>query len=90
MEVVGSTMVQVEHNGQEVRLPLIVTQGNGPTLLGREWLSALRLDWQAIFLLRTTSSLQEVLDEHVQVFREELGTVTGVKAKIYVDPEAQP
>ena len=38
----GSTNVQVTHNGQTLSLPLIVTEGKGPTLLGRNWLEALR------------------------------------------------
>lgn len=88
--VVGSTPVQVEHNGQTASLSLIVTQGKGPTLLGRDWMSALRLDWREIFKVKTTLTLQGVLEEHRAVFRDELGKVQGVTAKIHVDPEAQP
>lgn len=33
IKVAGSTEVQVEHNGQEACLPLIVIQGKGPSLL---------------------------------------------------------
>ena len=47
--VLGSVIVPVEHNGQTRTLPLIVTEGSGPSLLGRDWLSALRLDWKVIF-----------------------------------------
>ena len=48
IEVEGSTIVQVEHNDQSLSLPLIVTKGDGPTLLGRDWLLLLRLDWHNI------------------------------------------
>ena len=81
--VVGSTPVQVEHNGQTASL---VTQGKGRTLLGRDWMSALRFDWREIFKVKTTLTLQGVLEEHSEVFRDEL----GVTAKIHIDPEAQP
>ena len=38
------SLVRVEHNGQVADLPLIVTKGTGPSLLGRNWLAALKLD----------------------------------------------
>jgi hypothetical protein len=44
IKVVGSVEVQVEHNEQVVRLPLLVIQRQGPSLLGRDWMAALRLD----------------------------------------------
>ena len=60
----GSTVVPVEHNGQAAKLPLIVMAGNGPNLLGRDWLSALCLDWKTIFSVGTSLTLQQVLDEN--------------------------
>lgn len=41
--VVWSTEMRVEHHGQAATLPLIVTRGQGPPLLGKDWLSALKL-----------------------------------------------
>ena len=87
IKVEGSTVVLVEHNGQSASLPLIVTQGKGPTLLGRDWM---KLDWRTIFKVGTTHTLEEVLSKHNDVFKDELGTVQGVSAKIYVDPDTQP
>ena len=87
--VCGSTMVPVEHNGQTVILPPIVTVGNGPSLLGRDWLSVLRLDWRSIFSVCPARTLQQVLEELSEVFREELGELRNVKAKIYVDKDTQ-
>ena len=59
----GSANVQVTHNGQTLSLPLIVTEGKGPTLLRRNWLEALRLDWRAIFSVGSSHTLQSVLEE---------------------------
>ena len=66
--VVGSVLVPVEHNGQSLTLPLIVTTGNGTPLLGRDWLSALQLDWRSIFSVGSALSLQQVLDKHCEVW----------------------
>ena len=88
--VLGSTKVTVEHNQQVATLPLIVTKGTGPCLLGRNWLAKLQLDWQQIFSVRTGRTLQTVLDKYPNVFNDDLGTVKGLKAKIHVDPKATP
>ena len=49
IKVLGSTEVLVQHNGQSMSLPLIVMKGKGSPLLGRNWLSVLKLDWQNVF-----------------------------------------
>ena len=72
---------------QSVTLPLII-RGSGPSLLGRNWLTTLRLDWQKIFQVKTARSLQEVLDTYTEVFEEKFGKVKGATAKIYIEPDA--
>ena len=88
--VVGSTQVTVEYKGQTRTLPLLVTQGNGPSLLGRDWLGTLRLDWQRIFKVESPRTLQGVLEENSDVFKPGLGKLNGVTAKLYVDSSVQP
>ena len=73
------------HNGHTASLPLIVTAGTGPNLLGRDWLTELRLDWKSIFTVGMPSTLQQVLDEHRDVFKEGLGEQREIRAKIYID-----
>ena len=90
IKVVGATDVTVEHNGQTITLPLIVMKGKGPPLLGRNWLTVLKLDWQHIFSVDSNHSLEEVLTRFDEVFDEGLGTVLGVKAKIHVNPQTTP
>ena len=90
IKVIGATDVTVEHNDQSMTLPLIVMKGEGPPLLGRNWLSVLKLDWQHIFRVESNRSLQDVLTRFKEVFNEGLGTVLGVKAKIHVSPQATP
>ena len=87
--VLGCVDVNVKYGGQEANLPLVVVKGEGPSLLGRNWLSQLILNWHEIFWSHNLS-LKEVLEKHKAVFEMGLGKVTGYEAKILVDPEAHP
>ena len=88
--VLGSALVPVEHNGESLTLPLIVTAGNGPPLLGRDWLAALQLDWKSIFSVGSPLSLQQVLEKHSAVFSGGLGELRDMKAKIFIDKAERP
>ena len=87
--VVGCTCVNVDYNGQMCELPLVVVGGSGPSLLGRDWLSQIQLDWRQINQVHN-ASLVSVLARYPGVFKEGLGTLKGFKAKIYVDPDTPP
>ena len=41
LTVLGKVNVQVEYEGQNATLPLLVVKGSGPLLLGHDWMSAL-------------------------------------------------
>ena len=87
----GEVEVQVQHNGQSATLPLLVVETDGVTLLGRNWLEKLQMNWKSILHVRNTQPmLDKVLSRHQEVFSSELGKLKGHKAKIYVDPEATP
>ena len=49
----------------------------------------MKLNWHGIFWSHNLT-LKDVLEKHKAVFEPGLGKVTGFKAKIEVDPEAQP
>ena len=92
LQIAGMLTVDVTHKGQTKQLPLLVVEGKGPSLLGRDWLEKLTLDWQQVHRLHTTGtlSLNDVLSSHPDVFKDELGEVKGVEAKITVDPTVTP
>ena len=69
-------------------LPLVVVKGEGPTLLGRNWLSQIRLDWSEIHYA-TSPGLQELLSKYSNVFQG-LGYFKGYEVKMNVDPNATP
>ena len=65
-----------------------MVEGRGPSLIGRNWLKCLRLDWAAIH--RLCDPLEELLRKRATMFKDELGTSQGYKAKIYVNAEIRP
>lgn len=67
----------------------MVVDMDGPSLLGRNWLSKLTLDWSVLHYLHD-GALGEVLKKHSRVFREELGTLHGFQVKIHVNPHSVP
>ena len=84
--------VKVQYNGQSESLPLIVANGQGTSLLGRNWLTKIRLDWTQLCSNHVcySLSLQGILADYSTVFDTELGTLKDFKAIIRVDPAAQP
>ena len=85
----GTVDVCVKYCDQEITSPLLEVEGEGPSLLGRNCLCKLILDWHAIFWLHN-ASLNQVLEKHVSVFKPGLGKVSIFEAKILIDPNAQP
>ena len=77
------------YEGQKQELPLIVVEGNGPMLFGRDWLSQFTLNWKKIHLLQR-STVADVLKRHSTIFNAELGTLKGYEAKLQMDPTATP
>ena len=88
--VVGRVTVKVQHLQQEEQLSLVVVAGEGPSLLGRDWLSKLKLNWKSIFSNQIQVTLQDFLARHEAVFGPELGCIRGITAKLHVDPQATP
>ena len=88
--VLGKLMVKVEKDEAILTLPLLVVKGSGMTLMGRDWLQKLKLDWKNIFNLHPTLSLQQVLDCHKSVFIDELGTFNKAKVKFFLKDNAEP
>ena len=48
IHVEGVADVSIETNGQTKTLQLMVVPGDGPSLLGRNWLHEVKLDWSSI------------------------------------------
>ncbi|XP_041369851.1 uncharacterized protein K02A2.6-like [Gigantopelta aegis] len=93
----GVIDVSVQYQNQEKTLPLLVV-AHGPTLMGRNWLHEIRLNWGKIqnkFGINKVSStnhtaLNELLQKYDHLFKDELGALTGKKATIYLKEGVTP
>lgn len=92
IQVVGQLTVKVTHNHQQKHLTLLVIKGKGPSLIGRDWLQHLKLDWQQLFQVHSLSrpDYSRVLDRHPDVFKEEMGCLKGTTANFQIHSEAVP
>ena len=90
--VQGVLEVTVAYKDQSHKLSLVVVEGSGPSLLGRDWLRHIRLDWHQL------NSVQVAIEElcenlvlkHAKVFDGQLGHLEQYTARLQVDPAAEP
>ena len=78
--------MQVAKNGTVESLKLVVVDGLGPPLMGRNWLSRIPIDWGEIKVLRAgdekqsrTLRLKWLLEKYPGIQKEQ-GTLKGTKA----------
>lgn len=88
--VCGEINVSVTYKKQTGVFPLVVVGSEGPSLLGRNWLNRLQLDWQEIFVISQPDSLSGVVHRHQAVFKQGLGMIKGHKADIRVKSDSRP
>jgi len=98
----GQGQVDVAKKIQQETLTILVVKGGSPCLLGRDWLTYIKLDWHIFSSNEQQNNTLEIvvdsnsdssLDQYyksIPVFMDELGTVQGTKAKIYVDSGTKP
>ncbi|KAF0303918.1 hypothetical protein FJT64_024175 [Amphibalanus amphitrite] len=87
--VLGQVEVDIDYAGQSARLPLVVVDGSGPCLFGRNWLEYISVRSQSLDG-QQTRRVDDILREFPDVFKEKLGCYTGGEVSIDVDPGVQP
>ena len=93
LQVVGQVTVTVSYHNQQGSYTLYVVKVAGPSLLGRDWLKHIRLDWKAIATTVNhinSPSYQTLLDQYSEEFRDELGTLKSIQAHLEVQPNSKP
>ena len=91
LQLVGEAAVQVQYQNQQEDLNLVVVKGNGPSLLGRDWLQKIRLNWAEVRSVNAVNTtLEHALAKHSNLFKDELSTIKGATGKLHVDSNAKP
>ena len=92
LSVLGVMNVEVQYKQQRESLKLTIVSGKGPSLLGRDWLQHLKLDWGEIKALasHTEGSLDYLIEKYNTLFTEGLGTIKTFQARLQVDPVGPP
>lgn len=85
---IGRVNFHVEDGTMSLQLSTLVTPGSGPNLLGRDWLSVMKLDWTSVKHVNLINT--EVSEQFSNLFRDGLGTLTGTKVKLHMDANATP
>ena len=93
ISVLGQLNVKVKHMNYEGTQVLYVVRGRGPSLLGRNWLAEIQLDWAKIKWVHTRevkSAVQELLAKYADVFQTTPGVMTKQKARLSLKLGVQP
>ena len=93
LKVRGEVQVTVVYRGETFKLPLVVVDGAGPLLFGRNWLERIRLDWRTICTVAAPIQavcLEPLLSKYTDVFSDELGCAKGIVVDIPIDPNTRP
>ena len=93
MKVAGELEVRVKYGEQTGLFTLYVVEGAGPTLVGRDWLRQIRLDWYSVGLLSKQQGqgrLEDLLERYSAVFQEEVGVMNTFEAHLQLKPESVP
>jgi hypothetical protein len=96
LKVNGFVMVDVTHDKKTYCLKLYVVDHGRTTLLGRDWLHSIKLDWKRIYVVNSveTAKPSDVLsmlkDRYAVLFEESLGKLVNFKAKLYLKPDFKP
>ena len=85
IEVVGTLNVRVQYEGQLKKLVLVVIAGDGPSLLGHNWLNNITLTVRTLRL----ESLNKLMQRHKPLFSEGLGTIEPYWATLHIQSGSQ-
>ena len=93
VQVLGQITVDVSYGIQNGTYTLYVVKGSGTSLLGRDWMRHIKLDWKSIAETVnnvTSPCYQPLLDKYADVFKDELGTLKLMKAQLQVQSQVAP
>ena len=91
----GVGELNVVYKSEMFRLPMIVLEGKVPTLLGRDWLSQIKLSWNELFPVEIHSveideRVEQIKSKYPDVFSGRLGCMKNFKVHIPVPDNVKP
>ena len=94
IDIIGQVTLPVIYKQYKKYLTAFVAAGQGPNLLGRQWLRELQINTpapvNAIGEQSASAEINKILAEYTQVFGPDLGKYKGPEVHLHVNPQAQP
>ena len=88
--IIGQKVVEVQYKDQKKNLILVIIEGNGPALLGRDWLMHIKINWADISTVQSTPKMSQLLQEYSELFEDKLGTVKYFTAHLEFKESCTP
>ena len=93
----GLIKVEVRKGTESARLPLLVVNGTGPPLFGRNWLAKIPIDWSYIKSLTCSTTvtlwqqrLEQLIAKYPGLGQDSVGKMADVKAHLTLKDGAVP
>lgn len=90
----GRVQVRVTYEGKDHTLPLIIARDVKslvmPNLLGRDWLSQVRLNSRHVTAVNTVTTAMPLKQKYDGVFEKGFGVIKGFKGSLVLKETAQP
>lgn len=98
LDMLGTMVVKVRFKDTVVKLPLFVANSDRTPLLGREWLSHMKIDWnQIIYQCNSVNevcvrwpSRESLIKKYPKIFDKSIGCIENVKAKLLLRENTRP
>ena len=89
IKVLGHLHVHIEHKDQKV---LLVVYGDGPSLMGRNWMRYIRLDWKNIHAIQESppTGVDDLMEKFAELFKDKLRKVSDLQVTLHVKSDARP
>ena len=101
--VVGKILVKVQYEGQCKQLPIIVVEGDKQSLLGRDWMLEIKLNWSKILHSNRVnavnvkgqnshSQVDNIVQKHLKVFETQvkLSQINNFTADVKLEKGSEP
>ena len=97
LDVVGEMQCNIVYRGKQYLLPIVVANYNAnPTLLGKNWLHQIKLQWGEIFSFSSgdlggaKDQLNDLLSKQSKLFTDNYEGMKGLEAHITMKSDAKP